>query len=652
MSLWISGSGELDKPALLRLLAYTLRAAYRCTPFGLFASVATTTFASDRELLNFDPNTRFTDTHLDMKVLLKWLNEQLLSETHLPLFPLSLNKYAVSYSTFTLTQALTLNETDDDGTRFIVRSKKGLRDLLSSMKNSISFRDLEAKFESQGFSYSAFVKMLSNLIKAWVIVPNIWPSLSTNSLSETRQLFSTDRETSDSLRQVQVALDTFDQVPFSDKSEKVYQRVVKQIQTVFESANNPIHVDAYHSFNGALPIQFKKEIALFSRFIFQTIRTVDQSSLIAAIRSYYEGHERLIPLLDLIGPMRKIDPAHYSTVWKSPNADDFSERPIIDRTLEAIMSRQNQVELCEDDVNKYLSRSVTLIGPTSVEFGVHILANTAQEINRGVFGVVISNFPPVAGSLRSGSRFYQLNLLMNNSAQEDVLAHTSHVDVGFSFLPAISRASNVARNYTSYPRVLALGATAHSTDDKALDLDRVFVGIDQEKIFLYSTELDRRLNISAHSMTDIHALLPSSAKFLSGIIEPHRFALPLALKEFESFIYLPRISYGRAILRRSRLLIRREELITHADSDTWLKRSLARWSFPETVLATTNNMSSLPLNLAMKWCFDLLIDQSRRSRAQYISLEEVLPALDNSWFHGNERTFNLEILSTAVFTQP
>ena len=157
------------------------------------------------------------------------------------------------------------------------------------------------------------------------------------------------------------------------------------------------------------------------------------------------------------------------------------------------------------------------------------------------------------------------------------------LDVEISFWPKSRKVANVLYLKSPYKYTLAYGAVRDRSNPFELDIDDIYVGIENEHIFFYSVQLKKRLIFHVSSKAN-SVYYPIFVKFLcgaSGTMENSIFSIfSLLDKIIETNQHIPRITYRDYILFPEQWVIKGK----NDDFDAFKKRVISSINRKEIIL--------------------------------------------------------------------
>lgn len=403
-------------------------------------------------------------------------------------------------------------------------------------------------------------------------------------------------------------------------------------------AERPPQIDLHARVDGTLGRAVLAEIA---RYVELTMRLSPPSLLKNAHEAFqtrYEGTERLVPLLELVDD--NLGLGVMTDVALQPMTA-AQEMLLVRLASEAAAFGLEEVELGEREL-------ATLAPPLNpgaqplpaFEAGVKIVAASPEAVDRGEFRIVPGACTFSDAPLKSIGRF--LHVLPSDVRERAAAIANAGADPGvvraeLVFPPSDARAYNVAIRPLLYDKQIRL-CTGEPADDTTMALADLYVGIENDRFFLWSESLGRRVEVR-----ETHAFgTPFNAPELCRFLALLRYDLCRAPREFSwgpaaRNTYLPRVRAGRIVLAPRRWSFAREGFD--------LGRERARWRIPRYVYLVDDDRQLL-VDLESSVAAALLDDQC--AGLPSVTLVEALDVEGGTWVAGTRGTHVAEFMVQAA----
>jgi len=342
-------------------------------------------------------------------------------------------------------------------------------------------------------------------------------------------------------------------------------------------------------------------------------------------------------------------------------------RALLDLAVRAIRNRQTIVSLDKATIDRITTchPNANLL-PVSIDVGVSILASSQQAIDRGEFKLVIGPLVE-SGAGRSLGRFAwvigdeAISALKEIVKAEDEF-YAPKQTVELVSMPTNPRAANVANTPMLRAYEVDFDTVPSVTHERTVLLNELVIGKRNGRFYVRSPSLKKEIIFRVGHMLNEN-MLPEIGRFLIHLSED---GVP-QLEQFdwgpaESFPFLPRVEWGKAILRPAQwridsLTLERGDLdpSTPQTFRTSLRKWREEWKVPEEVYAKPTDYylreeASKWLNLSFdKHVEDLriLVLQVKRGVKNFVILEESFISAC-AWIPGPNGNYASEIVASLV----
>jgi lantibiotic biosynthesis protein len=218
------------------------------------------------------------------------------------------------------------------------------------------------------------------------------------------------------------------------------------------------------------------------------------------------------------------------------------------------------------------------------------------------------------------------------------------------YIPANFRLANVAIRPAVRTYELALGVTPGVPSSRVIPLDELVVGVEQGRFYIGWPAMGKRVNFSSGHMLNTYNA-PAAIRFLSLLSNDGKAVLSgFDWGPAESFQYLPRVQAGRIVLRPAQWRIQKDEIAI--ESPAAFRSSLdgwrVEWDAPRLIsLSVGDNRLILDLDQDVE-AAELKAEIQKLGDGQSITLQEVLPALDQAWLQGEAGHYYSELVVSLI----
>jgi thiopeptide-type bacteriocin biosynthesis protein len=263
----------------------------------------------------------------------------------------------------------------------------------------------------------------------------------------------------------------------------------------------------------------------------------------------YESAERLVPLLELVGPHGIGIPS--KTEVERPPAGHARRARLAALIGAALRDGAREIALSDGDwaaIRPDLAASL----PPSLEVGFHVVAPSFDAIAAGEYRIVSSPLVATYGAGKTTGRFAKYQDEGFRERLRAVVAAEAPrgaITAEPLFVPERARTGNVIAHPVVAESVIPINAYAAGVD--AIAPDDLLVGIADNRIALWSRSRNRRVHIVwPHAFNA--QLAPPLARFFSYAARDGGWMpAPFDPGELALLPFVPRIRLGRVILRRA-----------------------------------------------------------------------------------------------------
>jgi thiopeptide-type bacteriocin biosynthesis protein len=420
------------------------------------------------------------------------------------------------------------------------------------------------------------------------------------------------------------------------------------------SKESPVQVDMAMSVDGRLASAVGEEAARAAELLLRLTPAPQGLASLTAYRQAFVnkyGQDREVPLLELLDPHRGLGPANshgYAAVGPGPAQAERRARTLLQLACTALHTRQRVVELDE----KLLSRLETWKpaaerAPLSVDINVLIGARSQAAIDHGDFTVVVGPNLGAQSAGRNLGRFAHLLGPGGPSALQAAVAEQrarepDELWAEVVYLPSTLKSANVVIRPAVLSYEAVVGTTAGVDPSHVIPLHELRVGEDSGRLYVRWPRAGKRIRFHVGHMLNHHHA-PAVIRFLSEVAHDGKAVFnSFDWGAAEGFPYLPRVQAGRVVLRPAQWRL-------HKDDWVELGRWRDEWDVPKHVcLSVGDNRLVLDLDHAAQAAQLEAELQKLAGEGASIVVQEVVPALEESWLAGPEGHYYSELVVSLV----
>ena len=310
------------------------------------------------------------------------------------------------------------------------------------------------------------------------------------------------------------------------------------------------------------------------------------------IEKYGENTEvRILELMDedigigapigYTNPMSHKSYVEYFPSDKLKKVKDYIKYKIV----EANTKKSKVIELTEDDIEKMSSygdfAKAEELSP-SIELNVIISAKDCKNIDEDNYLLFIG---PNIGSNKAGKTFGRfMDILAEDDTErikseiyekEQNVLDDEYLMVEINELLQHGRGNNVTINSSNVEYEICI-ATSHSGKKKSLDIKDLFVGVSNDRLYVKSKTLNKKLFVTYH-----HMMTYKNGSNLARLLKEITFGYYEGLLdtaftfEFKDFDYIPRLKYDKVVIMPESWYVKKEmfDLTSYEN----FEESLTKW---------------------------------------------------------------------------
>jgi hypothetical protein len=632
---WLSGRPFKNPKTVEKLLKYVVRMSTRTTPFGLFAGIAQVR-CGEQTTLSLKPFDAIkTRSRLDMSYVMqavRGLENDGQIRRRLIVYLNDLYIRSVS-RVYVLNERRLQNGGADTRQYAPISFRRTLATdyIMDACANGVRYGDLIGSVaEKFRLDSSRAERLVDALWQAGMFVSELQPNPTVPFDALRERICRVSPEAAAELSAANDAVTATDGEAVPARTGTLYANLA------------PIQVDTYAPVNGMLARSVLDEAARLAEFTYRFRPAAGLRAYRERFVARYEGRERLVPLLELTDAEFGIGaPSRLEPIEEEPERDRF----LFELAATAAREGRLEVDVETHTLDRILfppARADQL--PDAFEMGFQIAARSADAIDRGEYTIAPASLIGSDAPGKTLARFLDLfeddraaRVLRQRFDEDDTLVEVVH-------LPPADRAGNVVRRPLLHARELAVGVPRTPKAERISPQD-LFVGIENDRFFVYSKSLGRRLNpVETHSYASSR-LGANVLRFLSLL--PRDGRRPLSEFDWgkaEELPFLPRLRYGKFVFRRARWRLSAAALSAGSgDNFAFLCAWLERWNVPRFV-----TISELDNKMLIDTRHELgrnLIAEQLNSKRREALLEEFYPSFDEHWLERDGERYAAEFVA-------
>jgi hypothetical protein len=651
---WIDGKANRNSKTPLRALCYLLRMATRPTPFGLFAGVDAVE-PGERTTLQLDQNAavRRSHTRPDMGLMCKLADAFEKSDARERLGYVTNECAFVRGGRLWVTNiALTTYNTDAP----VARTEQ--REVSLKHTDAVAFvRELCRRRETYGRIVAALGerfeapadaagRLLDRLIEAGVVISELRASPLGDPVEYLLERFDTlNAPFAPGLRTAMDAAAVLDATPLEERSVDAYLDLQNSFESLLdESPGAAIQTDLRRALTGTLGRTVLDDAALVADSYVRMGRVMLLEAFRSRFLDRYEGQERMVPLLELVDNNVGLGIVDQTSFEEK---DDTERDAFIMRlACDAMRSNAEEIVLEGDLVDRFLPHlDPDDPVPSSLEIGFQIAAGSAQDVEAGNY-LVVAGFTSDVAAKSLGRFAHVLGDEFETRVRDLVRSAVPEGELvaEFAYAPPFVRSYNVSIRPLLFEHEIRAGIGA-PPGGSAISPDDLWVGIQNNRFFLWSKSLERRVTVRETHALMTYTSAPNLCRLLALLHADGKRFPGINWGAAAELTYLPRLRRGRVVLAPRRWRFARAAFgKTEADAALELANVRALWKLPRYVyLCDEDNRLLLDLDSAVTPA--LFADQAPET---FVRIEEALPAPEGTWLPGRDGAHVAEFIAQAV----
>jgi lantibiotic biosynthesis protein len=584
-----------EKDIIESYIKYFIRMTTRTTPFGLFSGVSVGNFASDTNIKFNRDNIIEKYARVDMEWLFKVIDKIKSNEIILKQLKVEFNNTIVekgnridniySLSNKKPHKSISINNS------LIIEFMKGL------LTKPIKVIDLINEISKQApqIHYHRVEKYIIELIKNDYLIAEITPRIiDSDPLRNTIKILKDTKEAEgfyNSLIEVDEKIQKYNNSTIG-YGEEIYIDVINAMKKICESSQY-LQVDMRYNYNNLnISDIVKSDIEDFVEKLVGLNKLIETSSSIKEykmdfIEKYSENQE--VPLMELIDenigigyPATYLNPISKKRSHKeTDNNSNKLKHYIYNKITQKVNVDEFNISLDEIKAMKEIkevSSSKDLVN--SFEANFMLFSNSVEDLDKGKYKLLLgANY----GSDKAGKMFGRFLHVLDDETyerfketakEEEKLINDENVMLcDISIIPSNRRSANVSLSKSLNKYQLCI---SQYTENKVIDLKDLVVGIDNNKFYVKSIKLNKRIILYSTNMLNISLCHNIYRLLIELTNEKNIFSPFFFIKDvLKDFSYVPEIKLGNVTVYPKTWKIDKELL--NIDYDINFKDEILKW---------------------------------------------------------------------------
>ncbi|MEV0278614.1 lantibiotic dehydratase [Streptomyces sp. NPDC050610] len=467
------------------------------------------------------------------------------------------------------------------------------------------------------------------------------------------------------LREIRGLLDDYARCPVGAGGETL-GAACRRMREVHEG-EHLVQVDLALDVEARLPREVAEEAARAAGLLWR-LAPVPPGQ--AYLRQYHDdflaryGTDRLVPVKELLDPGIGLGaPAGYRrpvsrrSLRVESDQDTARDQVLAGLAQQALLAGDAEVVL--DDSHPVVTALARERGtpPDSLDLRAHVLAHSLESLTAGRFRLILDGH-----SAQAGAMLGRFTYLLPDDAQAVVHDLARGVEARepdalcaqVSVQTSQSRSANVAQVPQWLGHLLPVARFSERGDPAVLNLDRLAIGADHDRLFVVDIETGRRVRPVVFHMLNREWQVPNAARFLHDLagsgVHPWR---PWNWGAAAALPYLPRVRYGRAVLALARWRPTEALRDQSLSRELWHERVAQwreTWRVPRHVRVGQDDRI-VELDLDESVHLDLLRHELGRNPSAIVWEVPTRTGYHDGWLAGSEGTHRGEIVFPLLAQQ-
>ena len=653
-----------------KLLRYQIRMSTRPTPFGLFAGVALCSWGAMTDI-RIKSTSALTRTRPDMA----WLMDLVFAAEADPAIRRRLNLWANPMAVVEATRVALSERAPAKGAAdrapVSVRASGVVKRTLAFARTPISHADLVARLceTTASATVEKVEKLIAELWEQTFLLTNLRPPLTCESparyVADRLARIPEASEWSSRLEQFLTAAANWDNLPAEEGAVAFEAVLAKAGEQKDDSQQAPVQVDMAMSVEGCVGEVVATEAVRAAELLLRLTPAPGGLSSLASYRQAFfnrYGHEREVPLLELLDPQRGLGPpSNYGHAPVGPDQARAARRSqlLLHLATSALHKRQQIVALDENHLSNLETWPPNRdTAPLSLDINIMVSARSAEAIDHGEFKVVVGPNLGAQAAGRNLGRFADLLAPSGPAALKEIdAAEEAHAPdrlwAELVYLPSYLRSANVVIRPSVRQYAVSLGTSSGVPPELEIPLDQLVVGVEERRFYVRWPAQNRKVVFTAgHMLNQTNA--PAVARLLADISYDGKAQFSsFEWGPAEEFPFLPRVEAGRVVLRPAEWRLQKGGLET--DSSEAYSRSLeqwrAEWDVPRYVcLSFSDNRLVLDLDDPAQ-AAELKSELITLKDGSWMVVQEVVPSPEEAWLPGSGGQYFSEFVVSLVLSR-
>lgn len=640
------------------LVKYYIRMTTRPTPFGNFSSSSMGRFGEET-LVNYNTTNNKKRLRVDFQWLVEVIkefegNDNVFKE--LKLFSNNLLMYEGEKIKNQFLTCFNDEKSNQLNKKYsYINNTPNIRYILDNTNKGIMFKNLVDLFKSKDcrFDMEVIAKCVKELIKKEFVHTELRPSLTDfdylNTLIKKMEKREIKNEKLDGIKKISELINKYNN-SIDCENEYLILEILKLMSQV-KINENYIQVDCSSGIDIMLKNNIRNDLnAAMNLFIdFSYLSKTDSNIKRFTDKFINEyGDYAEVKITNFINSSSKIA---YRKDIPTDMAGNKSERErvqsefIENKIIDAI-ANNNDIVISDEEIKLFKNPNINkndLID--SLELYCCLSAENLDAVNEGNYEITIS---ANVGSNGAGKTFGRFSDIIPNvdefyneiKLKENYLLDSDVIKCELVALNSDARSTNVtiSKNFRDYQ------VNIYNEKDKEkvnIDIEDIYIGSENEKLYLKSKSLNKRLNITTNHMLNngVVNTLAEIMREISGTNEKITPFLFIGSISKINYNYVPRIRYKNVTIIPKTWNINKEIIISYNNNmDNAIDIFLKRYKVTRYIYMVDGD-NKLLLDLYLKEHKEILCKEIKKDSVSILRLQEVESHIIKNWIKISEKSY-------------
>lgn len=670
-------TGKESEKLLLSVYRFYLRAAYRCTPFGLFAGISIGKI-SDKTSINLSSQANYKknirlDTHFLGTVVQKILSDSSIRDS------IKWFSNNTIYSVHDKLRFIEYRVDNNSRTHHLatVDDSEHVQTVLRKAEKGATIAEIAEELITDEISREDAVGFIEEMIAACLLVPELEPQVTGKEyhhqlLEKLRPCFQKHKDVV-SLFSIIDRLNT-ENNQAAGRSIGLFKNILEETKSIFPDldAGKLFQCDMFKPstacmLNRAVTNELGNAIKLLSKVSSYTGQANLKEFKEAFTRRYEEQEIPLLEVLDSEAGIGYPVNAHASsdnsplltnlliTPGNQPQTSTHQSTPwskfLWTKLQDTIRRNAREIEILESEIEPVLKEqqnSEDFLPVSAYTLG-SVIAASNDELDKGNF-LVYHEVTAGPSAINLLGRFCHMNEELASLAKEALRKEEeAKPDCIFAEILHIpqARLGNILMRPVLREYEIPILTQASVDDARTISLSDLMLSVRNGRIFLRSKRLNKEViprlttahNFSMNPVPHYHFLCDLQFQGIRGGLSWNWGVL-------NEFPFLPRVRYGKTILSKARWILNLIDLaprkeIKDSDLEELIIAHFTKNEIPNTVTITQGD-NQLPIDIRNTYCMKILAQDLKKYKS--LVLQECLFNDSNLFVKGPEGTFTNEII--------